>query len=221
MDRIIRVTGKGKISVKPDLIQLNISAEGIYKEYGEAVGKSTEHTGLIRETVEKAGLDPKELKTVHFGVDTEYEDIQDKRGNWKREFAGYKYRHSMYIRFENDNIILGKVLYELSKCPVQVEFSIQHTVKDVEAVKNALLGKAVTDSKEKASVLTQAAGVQLGEIVTIDYSWSEMEICSRTMNRMALAAPMMAKGEAGSYDIDFEAEDIDVEDTVTVVWEIR
>lgn len=33
MDRIIKVTGKGKISVKPDTIRLNIEAEGLYKEY--------------------------------------------------------------------------------------------------------------------------------------------------------------------------------------------
>ena len=49
MERIIRVTGKGKISVKPDTIQLNISAEGISKEYAEAVKRSTEDTALIRE----------------------------------------------------------------------------------------------------------------------------------------------------------------------------
>ena len=37
MDRIIKVTGKGKISVKPDTIKLNIEAEGVYKEYEQAV----------------------------------------------------------------------------------------------------------------------------------------------------------------------------------------
>ena len=126
----------------------------------------------------------------------------------------------MYVRFENDNTVLGKVLFELAKCPVQTEFSIHHTVKDTETVKNTLLGKAVTDSKEEAVVLTQAAGVQLGDIVTIDYSWGELEICSRPMNKLALAEPMMALDAAGSYDIDIEAEDIPVEDTVTVVWEI-
>ena len=220
MDRIIRVTGKGRISVKPDTIQLNINTEGTCKEYGEAVSESAQQTGIIRNTIEKAGLDPKGLKTVHFGVDTEYESYQDKRGSWKQKFVGYKYRHSTYIRFDNDNAVLGKVLFELSKCPVQTEFSIHHTVKDTETVKNALLGKAVKDSKEKAAVLTQAAGVQLGNIVTIDYSWGEMEIYSRPMNKLALAEPMMAMEAAGSYDIDIEAEDIPVEDTVTIVWEI-
>ena len=109
MDRIIRVTGKGRISVKPDTIQLNINTEGTCKEYGEAVSESAQQTGIIRNTIEKAGLDPKGLKTVHFGVDTEYESYQDKQGSWKQKFVGYKYRHSTYIRFDNDNAVLGKV----------------------------------------------------------------------------------------------------------------
>ena len=35
MERTIKVTGKGKISVKPDLIQLNINAGEVYQDYSE------------------------------------------------------------------------------------------------------------------------------------------------------------------------------------------
>ena len=220
MERIIKVTGRGKISVKPDTIQLNINAEGIYKEYAEAVRRSTEDTALIRETIAKAGLDPKDLKTVYFGVDTEYENYQDRHGNWKQRFKGYKYSHSMHLKFPADNEVLGKVLYELANCKVSVQFSISHTVKDVEAVKNELLGKAVTDSRTKAQVLTEAAGVTLGDIVNIDYSWGELEIYSRPMRNLAFGSAINAK-EDSAFDLDIEAEDIDVQDTVTVVWEIK
>ena len=48
MDRILKVTGKGKISVKPDTIRLNFRAGGVYPEYAEAVAKSAEQTSLIR-----------------------------------------------------------------------------------------------------------------------------------------------------------------------------
>lgn len=72
MDSTIRVTGKGKISVKPDIIRFNIEAEGTYKEYSLSVKKSAEHTNLLRETISKAELDPHNLKTVNFGIDTEY-----------------------------------------------------------------------------------------------------------------------------------------------------
>lgn len=98
------------------------------------------------------------------------------------------------------------------------------TVSDPEDAKNELLGKAVTDAKEKASVLTQAAGVELMAIQSIDYSWSQVNFEVQPMNRMlmadeCLAAPMVA--ESASYDMDIEPDDIEVSDTVTVIWEIR
>lgn len=218
MDRIIKVTGKGKISVKPDTIRLNIEAEGTYKEYNLSVKKSAEHTNLLREIISKAGLDPRNLKTINFGIDTEYESYRDKNDDYQRRFIGYTYTHNLYIQSPNDNEQLGKVLYQLANNAVNVEFSIRHTVKDVDAVKNELLSKAVEDSKTKAEIIAKAAGVALGEIKTIDYSWGELKIYSEPMAKMMLAEPMEAYG---IYDIDIEADDIDVQDTVTIVWGIK
>ena len=212
MKRTIRVTGKGKILVKPDTIRLNIEAEGTYKEYILSVKKSAEHTNLLRETISKSGLDPQNLKTAHFGIDTDYESYHDKDGKYQRRFIGYTYTHNLYIQFPNDNEQLSKVLYQLANNEVNVEFSIKYTVK------NELLGKAVKDSKTKAEVLAKAAGVSLGEIKEIDYSWGELEICTEPMHGMRLAAP---KESSGAYYIDIEADDIDVQDTVTIVWEIK
>ena len=216
MERTIRVSGKGRISVSPDTIRLNINAEGVFKEYADTVSRASEDTSLIREAISKAGLDPKDLKTSHFGVDSEYENYRDKRGNWQKKFVGYKYMHRLNVKFPNDNEILGRVLYQLTKCPVNVEFSIEHTVKDTEAVKNELLGKAVEDSKAKADVLSKAAGVKLDDILTIDYSWSELEIYSRPMK---YSGAVLADA-ADCCEIDIEADDIDLQDTVTVVWRI-
>jgi uncharacterized protein YggE len=94
-------------------------------------------------------------------------------------------------------------------------------VSDPEAAKNELLGKAVTDAAQKAAVLTTAAGVSLREIQSIDYSWGEINFEVQPMKRMmmtedCIAAPMSAE----SYDMDIEPDDIEVSDTVTVIWEI-
>lgn len=220
MDRIIKVTGKGKISVKPNTIRLNIEAEGVYKEYEQAVKKSTEATCILRETIEKAGLKAEDLKTVHFDINSEYESYRDKNDDYRSRFVGYKYTHSMYIQFSSDNKQLGRILYELAHCNVNVEFSICYTVKDEDTVKNELLGKAVEDSKVKANVLAKAAGVSLGEIKSIDYSWGEINIFSKPLN-FGSCDMLLAEAEPKVYGIDIEADDIDIQDTVTIVWEIK
>lgn len=218
-ERTIRVTGRGKLSVKPDTIRISISASEVCKEYEAAVRRSASQTGVLRKVMERAGLDPKSLKTTSFGIDTEYNSYRDKKGEYKRVFLGYRYTHRLYFTFPNDNKLLGKVLYELANCSADVEFSLMHTVKDAEAVKNELLGKAVGDSKAKAEILTRAAGVSLGEIKLIDYSWGELQIYSEPL-RYYDAECVKSVGSVG-YDIDIEADDIDVQDTVTVVWEIN
>ena len=97
MERTIRVTGKGNISVKPDIIRLRLSMEGIYPEYDETLQKSSEIVELLKDLVEKQGYERKELKTLYFNIDTEYESYQAKYKSWKRRFQGYKYVHRMKI----------------------------------------------------------------------------------------------------------------------------
>lgn len=130
----------------------------------------------------------------------------------------------MKVEFLSDNDLLGKVLFALANCPVKPEFRLSYTVSDPEAAKNELLGKAVTDAKDKAAVLTQAAGVTLKGIQSIDYSWGEIDFEYKPMNGMlmadeCLAAPMAISGT--SYDMDIEPDDIEASDTVTVLWEIE
>lgn len=217
MERKIRVTGKGKISIKPDLIRLNIKASDVLKKYEDCINKSSKSIKELRKIIENSGLNPNDLKTTEFSVDTEYKSYYE-NDIYKREFQGYEYVHNLYINFPNDNDLLGKVLYELSKSKNDYEFSINYTVKDIESAKNKLLAKAVEDSKTKASILAKASGVLLGEIISIDYSWDEIEIYSNPIDDFAING---AQSFDSKIDIDIEADDIDLVDTVTIVWEIK
>ena len=217
MERIIKVTGKGKISVKPDLIRLLINLEDKRETYEETVEQSTLQLEMLRDCFAKLGFERADLKTINFNVNTEYESYQDENRAWKQKFIGYKFVHAMMLEFDADNKRLGEVLYALAHAPVCPEFRINYTVKDMEAAKNKLLAKAVADSKEKAKVLAEAAGVALGDIVKIDYSWGELEIFSAPVEYSVRSA---SDAEMDSYSMDIEPDDIDVTDTVTVVWEI-
>ncbi len=97
------------------------------------------------------------------------------------------------MEFETDNDLLGRLLYALANGRIRPEFQISYTVKDQEAAKNTLRGKAVTDAKEKAAVLTAAAGVRLMDIQTIDYSWGEIDFEMRPMNRGLLCETNMSR----------------------------
>ena len=220
--RTIRVTGKGQIKVRPDTTRITISLEGTWPEYGETLRHSSQDTERLKDVLSAFGFKRSDLKTLNFNVETEYESYKDK-GTYNQHLIGYRFTHMMKVEFPSDNDRLGKVLYALANCPLKPEFRLSYTVSDPEAAKNDLLGKAVTDAKEKASVLTQAAGVTLKDIQSIDYSWGEIDFEYRPMNRMLMADEYLARpmaAESPSYDMDIEPDDIEVSDTVTVLWEI-
>lgn len=222
-NRTLKVTGKGKLAVKPDLTRVLLTVEGTNKNYDFALSKATQATEGLKQLFAALGFCEGALKTTSFDINTEYENyLDDKTSTWKNKFKGYKYVLGLKVEFDVNNELLGKVLYGLSKDASKPEFRILYTVKDKEACRNELLCKAVEDSKAKAEALSKASGVKLGEIVNIDYSWSEIDIYSEPMSRNGeMRLCKEASMTADSYSINIETDDIELTDTVTVIWEIQ
>ncbi len=218
--RTIRVTGKGNLKVHPDMTRITITLTEVYKEYTETLKHSSEDSERLKDLISRFGFNRTELKTLNFNVDTEYESYKE-RNEYKQRLVGYRYRHMMKVEFESDNDRLGKILYALANSELHPEFNLSYTVKDQESAKNKLLAKAVTDAKEKACVLTEAAGLTLKDIQSVDYSWGEITMEVTPTNRLFAAKAVMADCAEESFDMDMEPDDINVSDTVTVVWEIE
>lgn len=71
--------------------------------------------------------------------------------------------------------------------------------------------------EKKAEILCEASGYKLGDLIKIDYDWSEITIFSNTKFSMLREQSLMM----ASKSIDMNPEDIDLEDTATFVWEIK
>ena len=218
--RTIRVTGRGQLKIRPDMTRITVTLTGVRREYAETLRRSGEETEALKDVIAAFGFERSDLKTLYFGVDTEYESYRDKDGDYKQRFAGYRYEHRMKLEFLSDSERLGRLLHALSNCGAAPEFRISYTVKDPEAAKNLLLGRAVADAREKASALTEAAAVRLGEIQSIDYSWAQIDLEYRPMSGAIPANKCLAMEDARGFAPDVEPDDIELSDTVTVVWEI-
>ena len=219
--RTIRVTGKGQLKLKPDTTRITVTLEGVFERYEETMRRSGSDTEQLRELIKAFEFEKSDLKTLSFHIETEYRGYEED-GVYKQRLVGYRYRHVMKLEFDSDNDRLGRILYALANSPLHPEFILSYTVKDPESAKNQLLGNAVADAKAKAAVIADAACVTLKDIQTIDYSWGRLDFEVRPMEMMSAdcAGGQMMRCKANSYDINIEPDDIDVSDTVTVVWEI-
>jgi uncharacterized protein YggE len=216
-DRTIIVTGVGSVSEKPDMIRVSIEQKTQAKKYAETMEKASEELEEMRKAVAAAGLDPAELKTGDFGIETRYER-RKKRGTkdeYERYLVGYECWHNLAIEFPNDMERLGKVLSALAACEANPEFSTRFFIKDGEALKNRLLENAVTNAVTRANVMAKAAGVKLGELLTINYSWSRVDVYSET--KFAPGVQCLAMAASPSI----EPENVEASDNVTIVWAIE
>ena len=222
MPRTIKVTGKGVIKLKPDMTRITITLEGLYPVYEQTIKKSAEDSGKLRDLLSQLGFDKEDIKTLSFDVETRYEGYEAEDKSWKQRIAGYNFRHVFKLEFDSDNARLGRVLYALANAEgIEPEFRISYTVKDREAGKNALLGKAVEDAKAKAMVLAAAAGVELSHISAVDYSWCDVDLEVRPMATNMLRLKSSGTEDGACCDMDMVPDDIEVTDTVTVIWEIK
>lgn len=214
----IRVSGKGMLRLKPDVTRITITLTGCYKNYAESLKRSAEDTESLKDVLAGLGFERTDLKTLSFNIQIRTESYQTKNHEWKERFVGYEFRHVLKVDFPSDRERLGKILYALAHAKVQPELQLSYTVKDPEASKNALLAAAVADAKTKASVLAGASGVKLGGILRIDYSFAQLDFECRPMRGNMMQAKACANGADECYDMDIEPDDIEVSDTVTVVW---
>lgn len=216
MDRVITVKGRGNVSAPPDWIKITMSLEAEDIDYHKTMDMAAMQLKELRSCLLEYGFKKQDIKTASFNIDTSYENIKDSQGNYKRIFKGYRCSQKLYIGFEADNKKLSKILFALSYCEARPEFSIKYQIKDQKSLKEEMLKNAILDAKEKSKVIAEAAGVEIGHIIRIDYDWGEIRFQREEFDYLKEAS-----FEPSIASIDIEPDNIEASDTVSVVWEIK
>lgn len=216
MERTIKVSGIGKISLKPDVTIISVDCRNKCASYKEAMDSASNEVRIFQDAIEKAGVGVDSLKTTEFKIDLCQKNVRDEKGNYYKKYDGYEYYQSLVIRFDTDNRTLGKVLFHLSKTSLNnVEYDVRFGVKDTEKAKDMLLAEAIKDAKKKASIIAKEAGVTLGEIIDIQYCWNQVTF---EPSRNMLFCVNRSKDFINYH---FNPDDITEKDTVTLVYEIK
>lgn len=217
MKKTITVKGVGRASTRPDTVVLSLQLESRSMQYDRAMDAAADKIEALTRTLVGVGFARQAVKTADFDVGTEYDRVSDGKGEYRRVFRGYRVRQELRVEFPLEMETLSRALSALAGCSSRPEFSIRFIVKDTAPVYEEMLRSAAENARAKAEVLCQAAGVRLGNLVTIDYNWGELDVCSHTrfnLEEDCLAAAPMSRA------IDLEPEEIQTSDTVTFLWEI-
>ncbi len=216
MEKILHVTGTGHLSVKPDTIQLSLTLSDTFKTYETTVATSAQWTEQLQAVLSQKGFQKNELLTVHFSIDSRYENERDEGGQYRQVFKGYSFDHRLTLELAADNERLGEALSAIIESRVPVEFNISYTVKDQDKVKAELLQAAVSDALQTAKLMAKASKVSLGPIVQIRYSKEEIAF-RRDMMR---SAQLQSAEAMASFSLDIEPGHLDLKESVDIIWEI-
>jgi len=209
--RIIKVQGKGTVSVPPDTVILSFEIASQAPVYADCLQDLNARTEGLRQAIKASSKKRTDLKTVAFDVRA---DTKTKNGQYLS--ISYRASHRLQIELPVDTQLLNLVLYEVAKGQSGAEIRLTFTVKDKDGLRNRVLTDAVKVAKANAVVLAEAAGLKLGKIQQIDYGWAEVRFYEHEANTIS-EAPSMTR----EYAADIDPADVRAEDNVTLVYAIE
>lgn len=216
MSKTITVKGVGSVSAKPDYVTISMTIETVNTRYDEAMEEAAGRIERLKAAAVCAGYEKDALKTVSFRVETRYDNVRNPHGGFTREFAGYACLYRLKLAFDLDGGQLARVIGAIADSGAKPEVGISFTVKDPAGVSEELLVSATENARAKAEILCRASGNRLGELLSIDYNWGELNIVSPTSYDMGDSVQPMMLSQCAAPEI--EPEEIRLTDTVTFVW---
>ena len=130
--------------------------------------------------------------------------------------TGYCCSHQMVLELPLDLELLSKVIQNVSDCNACPECRIAFTLCDPRAAEELLLRDAAANALERAEILANASGCQLGELKSIDYHLGRNEPISNTSFGVQDGLHLRAAKFPA-----FTPEDIHLSEDVSFTWELE
>lgn len=212
MERELKITGEGKLSLMPDIAVINLPIVGEASGYEQSVNLLNKKVSQVHEILGKNGIEKSKLKTTDFRV---YENWKPADKKNERIFLGFKATHDLQLELPLDNRLINAVLSDLTQKNAGISFSIRFDVSNKESYKKQLIQNAVADAMESAQTIADAAGIKLKEIANINFSFSEIVF----HNKNVLYESQLDYSRATMPE--FSPDEIDAKKNITMVWRIE
>ena len=214
MQKVITVRGQANVKVKPDYVNVLINLETRNMDYSESMAEAARRVESLKKALKRVGVDTEDLRTTNFHVDTDWEWLKDENGNCTEHvFRGYEVHQDLKIGFDFDRKRLVEILATIAQSNVDPEFRVRFTVKDTSAVQDELFAKASANARKIAEGLCRGVGKKLGDVLSINYSWQEIEVYGEVGRYCDCI------GTTGSAP-DINSDDLDASDPVASTCEL-
>lgn len=188
----IWVTGKGSVSLDPDLVMLNITVETTAKTVSKARNQAAEVMDDIVKTLQRYSLEDKDIQTQSFSIWPKYEypEVTIRGTKTRRQtLVGYIVNNTARIKIR-DLESVGKIIDDVSTAGGDVTRinGIDFTMENPDSFMNKLREQAVKDAISKAEQFAVLTGVSVGSLVYISEMGSGAPVTKNFSESGAFAA---------------------------------
>jgi len=161
----ITVTGSGQVYVAPDMGYINIGVHSEGATVTEAIAINNRQAKAIQTALEEESVEEKDIQTSNFNV---YQQSDyDYQGNPVSTF--YSVENTVYVTVrELEN--LSDVLDAVARSGANNIYGVNFDVQDKSEAQSTARKLAVQSAQAQAQELAQAAGVELGDLISITSS---------------------------------------------------
>ncbi len=160
--RTIFVNGTGRVTLTPDIAHISIGVVTEDKDAGSAVTANTTQSQAVMDALKGFGVADEDIRTTNFSIYPQQDWSQD-----VPVIVSYRVQNSVLVTVRDLDQI-GGILDAVVRAGANAINGIQFDVEDREAAYTLALEAAVQNARSRAETLAEAAGVDLGEVRSID-----------------------------------------------------
>lgn len=210
----IMVHASASVKVAPDQAQMNMTVKATDMDINQAVQKLEQKSERLVKKLQEAGFDREELKVSHLNV-------QD-HGRWRNGNYidnGYVAQQHIELTFKRDQEKIARLLAVFSQQDGgEALFQFGYTLSEEarEQAYEMIIKKAVAKARRQAGSIAEASEVNLGKVRSILYGKPEYGPFPHQNEMMRM--DMKAEQQQGMADM--EVREIELQDSITIYWEI-
>ena len=161
--RMINVTGTGQIYLTPDVAYINIGVHTVADTVGEALKSNNSQATAVASSLKELGVDAKDIQTNAFNV---YPQQQfGPQGEVLK--TTYAVDNTVFVTVR-DLSKLGQILDVVVQNGANAINGITFDVLDKTKAMSQVRQMAVADARAQAQELATAAGVKLGDLISLN-----------------------------------------------------
>jgi len=195
--RTIQLSGHGEVRQAPDLAVISTGVLTSAPDAKAALAANTKAMSTLLATIKTAGVEDKDVQTSNFSVQPQYDYGQNNNGQ-PPKLTGYQVSNMVTVTLRKIDSV-GDVLDKMVSAGSNQVSGISFSIADPQGALDEARKAAMADALHKATVLSAAAGVKLGSIVSLSEGGGTVQppiVMMRAKTAAMDAAPVpMAEGE--------------------------